>query len=222
MRSFPSSLRGFKAGCSSQPEDCTDHRRSEERHPPPEEAVGPLVILGIDPGAATAGFGVVVLSKGKLAPAGYGAIRTPAGLPLPERLRQIYEDAHRLFERFQPDVVAVEQLFFSKNVTTAFSVGQARGVFLLCAAQRGVPVAEYAPHEVKLAVTGEGRAAKAQVAFMVRALLGLTETPRPDDAADALAIAICHAHTASTVAKLRPQLGAHALGSSLNAGEVQR
>ena len=181
-----------------------------------------MVILGIDPGAATAGFGVVELSKGRLSPAGYGTIRTPAGLPLPERLRQIYDDAHRLFERYQPDVVAVEQLFFSRNVTTAFSVGQARGIFLLCAAQRGVPVVEYAPHEVKLAVTGEGRAAKAQVAFMVRALLGLTETPRPDDVADALAIAICHAHAASTASKLRSRLGESALGSSLGAGEVQR
>lgn len=180
------------------------------------------MILGIDPGAATAGFGVVEAWQGKLSPAGYGTIRTPAGLPLPERLRQIYDGAHQLFDQYQPDVVAVEQLFFSKNVTTAFSVGQARGVFLLCAAQRGVPVVEYPPHEVKLAVTGEGRAAKAQVAFMVRALLGLAETPRPDDAADALAIAICHAHLAATASKLRPKLGTRALRSSWEAGEVQR
>lgn len=161
-----------------------------------------MIILGIDPGTATAGFGVVEFSKGKLSPVGYGTVRTPAGLPLPQRLRQIYEDAHELLRRYRPDVVVVEQLFFSRNVTTAFAVGQARGVFLLCAAQHGLPVVEYPPHQVKQAVTGVGRAGKAQVAFMVRALLGLKETPRPDDAADALAIAICHAHAASTVARL--------------------
>lgn len=175
-----------------------------------------MIILGIDPGTATAGFGVVEFSKGKLSPVGYGTIRTPAGLPLPTRLRQIYEDAQELLRRYRPDVVAVEQLFFSRNVTTAFAVGQARGVFLLCAAQHDLAVAEYTPHQVKQAVTGEGRAVKAQVAFMVRALLGLSETPRPDDAADALAIAICHAHTVSTVSRIQ--------GSTLNelneAGEV--
>lgn len=161
-----------------------------------------MIILGIDPGTATAGYGVVELSKGTLSPVGYGTIRTPAGLPLPLRLRQIYEDSQQLLRMYRPDVVAVEQLFFSRNVTTAFAVGQARGVFLLCAAQHDLAVVEYTPHQVKQAVTGEGRAAKAQVAFMVRALLGLKETPRPDDAADALAIAICHAHTTSTMARV--------------------
>ena len=108
---------------------------------------------------------------------------------------------HRLLEAYQPDVVAVEQLFFSRNTTTAFSVGQARGVFLLAAAERGIEVAEYTPHQVKQAVTGEGRADKHQVAFMVRALLGLKEFPKPDDAADALAIAICHAHHHSSAVR---------------------
>lgn len=150
--------------------------------------------MGIDPGTATTGYGVVVLQAGRLSSPEYGTIETPARLPLPQRLQQIFQEMHRLLERHRPDVLAVEELFFSRNTTTAFSVGQARGVFLLAAAQQGVEVAEYKPHEVKLSVTGQGRAEKRQVAFMVRALLGLKELPQPDDAADALAIAICHAH----------------------------
>jgi len=164
-----------------------------------------LIIMGIDPGTATTGYGVVVLRAGALTSLEYGTIDTPAGLSLPARLEQIFNRMHALLEAFQPDAVAVEELFFSRNTTTAFSVGQARGVFLLAAAQRRVPVAEYTPHQVKQAVTGQGRAEKRQVAFMVRALLGLKEFPKPDDAADALAIAICHAHhhmTATRMARL--------------------
>lgn len=153
-----------------------------------------MIIMGIDPGTATTGYGVVALEAGRLHSPSYGTIVTPARLPLPQRLHQIFQEMNRLLEQHRPDVVAVEELFFSRNSTTAFSVGQARGVFLLAAAQRGVDVAEYKPHEVKLSVTGQGRADKRQVAFMVRALLGLSELPHPDDAADALAIAICHAH----------------------------
>lgn len=173
-----------------------------------------MIILGIDPGTATAGFGVVDASGGRLAPVGYGTIRTPSHIPLPERLRRIYDDASELLRRYDPDVVAVEQLFFRRNVTTAFAVGQARGVFLLCAAQHGLEVVEYTPHQVKQAVTGEGGAVKAQVGYMVRAVLGLRETPRPDDAADALAIAVCHAHTASTNSRI--------FRSTQDAGEVWR
>lgn len=158
--------------------------------------------MGIDPGTATTGYGVVALHAGVLTPREYGTIETPAGMSLPARLEHIFNEMHALIEAHQPDAIAVEQLFFSRNTTTAFSVGQARGVFLLAAAQRGVPVAEYTPHQVKLAVTGEGRADKRQVAYMVRALLGLKEFPKPDDAADALAIAICHAHHHLTSTRL--------------------
>lgn len=157
-----------------------------------------MIILGIDPGTATAGYGIVNFFAGELSLVAYGVIETPAGMKLPERLLKIYRETRALIEAHRPDVAAVEQLFFSRNVTTAFSVGQARGVFLLAAAEHGLEVVEYGPHEVKQAVTGEGRASKEQVAFMVRALLGMKETPRPDDAADALAIAICHAHTTRT------------------------
>lgn len=172
-----------------------------------QEVLGTLIILGIDPGTATAGYGVVALRAGKLSSPDYGAIVTPAHTPLPQRLSQIYQKMHELLERHQPDVVAVEELFFSRNTTTAFSVGQARGVFLLAAAQKGVEVAEYKPQQVKLSVTGEGRADKHQVAFMVRALLGLREFPKPDDAADALAIAICHAHHRGGLARLMGGIG---------------
>lgn len=158
--------------------------------------------MGIDPGTATTGYGVVAFRVGKLAPLAYGTIETPAKLSLPERLKEIFRQMNGLLELHQPDVVAVEQLFFSRNTTTAFSVGQARGVLLLAAAERGLYVAEYPPQQVKQAVTGEGRADKRQVAFMVRALLGLTEFPKPDDAADALAIAICHAHHHSSALRL--------------------
>lgn len=158
--------------------------------------------MGIDPGTATTGYGVVDFRAGKLLSPEYGTIATPARTPLPQRLKTIFEEIHHLLDRYQPDVIAVEELFFSRNTTTAFSVGQARGVFLLAAAQRSIPVAEYPPHQVKLAVTGEGRADKQQVAFMVRALLGLTTFPKPDDAADALAIAICHAHHHSSSVRL--------------------
>lgn len=158
--------------------------------------------MGIDPGTATTGYGVVSFRAGKLSPLEYGTIETPARTPLPQRLHQIFDEMHRLLEHFHPDVIAVEELFFSRNTTTAFSVGQARGIFLLAAAQRGVEVAEYAPQQVKQSVTGQGRADKHQVAFMVRALLGLREFPKPDDAADALAIAICHAHHHSSLNQL--------------------
>ncbi|MBO2520569.1 MAG: crossover junction endodeoxyribonuclease RuvC [Clostridia bacterium] len=177
-----------------------------------------MIIMGIDPGTATSGYGVVELRAGALAARAYGAIETPAHLSLPDRLEQIFQEMHALLEAHRPDAVAVEQLYFSRNTTTAFSVGQARGVFLLAAAQRKIPVAEYAPHQVKLAVTGEGRADKRQVAFMVRALLKLSEFPKPDDVADALAIAICHAHhhgASSRMARLTGGTAGYAGGEGL-------
>lgn len=161
-----------------------------------------LIIIGIDPGTATAGYGVVHSSAGRLRALEYGTIRTKSGRALPHRLHAIYQEITELLDRYSPDVMAVEQLFFKRNVTSAFSVGQARGIFLLAAAQSGVNVAEYTPPEVKQSVTGDGGADKRQIAFMVRALLGLRETPRPDDAADALAVAICHAHTSATAARM--------------------
>jgi crossover junction endodeoxyribonuclease RuvC len=154
-----------------------------------------MIILGIDPGTAITGYGVVRQEGNHLKQLACGAIRTAADLPLPDRLHQIHLELKRLITEFQPDVVAVEELFFNKNVRTVMAVGQARGVVLLSAVTAGLAVAEYTPLQVKLAVVGYGRAEKAQVQEMVRVLLCLREIPKPDDAADALAIAICHAHS---------------------------
>ena len=153
-------------------------------------------VLGIDPGIAIAGFGFIDKAGHKLTPVQYGAIQTEAHTPPEERLKQIYESACALIDRYKPDSVAVEKLFFNRNVTTAFAVGQARGVIILAAAQRGLPVAEYTPLQVKQAVVGYGKAEKKQVQEMVKMFLKLSAVPKPDDVADALAVAICHAHSA--------------------------
>ncbi|HVQ22400.1 MAG TPA: crossover junction endodeoxyribonuclease RuvC [Candidatus Saccharimonadia bacterium] len=153
-----------------------------------------MIVLGIDPGTAMTGYGLVERTGSRLRAVDYGCLETPAGMPLPERLLLIQDGLIDLVETHRPDLVAVERLFFNKNVQTAFAVGQARGVALLTAARYGLPVHEYGPHEVKLAVTGHGRAEKLQVQRMVQVVLGLAVLPRPDDAADALAIAICLAH----------------------------
>jgi len=153
-----------------------------------------LIVLGIDPGTAMTGYGLVERTGSRLRAVDYGCLETPAGMPLPERLLLIQDGLIDLVESHRPDLVAVERLFFNKNVQTAFAVGQARGVALLTAARYGLPVYEYGPHEVKLAVTGHGRAEKVQVQRMVQVVLGMATLPRPDDAADALAIAICLAH----------------------------
>jgi len=157
-------------------------------------------VLGIDPGTATTGYGVVEEVKGDLKPLAFGVIRTPADQPLPVRLQLIYRALRELAAEWGPTAAAVEELFFSRNVRTAMSVGQARGVILLALADIGLDVAEYTPLAIKQAVTGYGNADKAQVQEMVRLLLGLTEVPRPDDAADALAVAICHLHSARLAA----------------------
>ena len=151
-------------------------------------------VMGVDPGVAVTGYGVVELENGRLTALAYDVIKTSAGVDLPERLRLLYERVLALLERYRPQWLALEELFFSKNARTAFSVGQARGVVLLAAAVRGLGVASYTPLEVKQAVAGYGRASKAQVQYMVRAILNLPSTPHPDDVADALAVAICHAH----------------------------
>jgi crossover junction endodeoxyribonuclease RuvC len=152
-------------------------------------------VLGIDPGIATMGFGFIDKEGHKLTPVQYGCIETKAGLPQELRLKQIYESVCSLLDQYKPDTVAVEKLFFNKNVTNAFSVGQARGVFMLAAAQRGLPIGEYTPMQVKQAVVGYGAAEKRQVQEMVKMLLKLITIPKPDDVADALAVAICHAHS---------------------------
>jgi crossover junction endodeoxyribonuclease RuvC len=152
-------------------------------------------VLGIDPGTATTGYGVVEDSGGKLAPVAYGVVTTPAGMPMPARLLALHDQIGQLIALHAPETAAVESLFFQKNVRTAIAVGQARGVILLALERGRVPVSEYTPLQVKQAVAGYGGAEKRQVQIMVRTLLALAELPRPDDAADALAIAICHIHS---------------------------
>lgn len=159
-------------------------------------------VLGIDPGIAIAGFGFIDKTGHKLTPVQYGCIQTEAHTPPEERLLQIYESAGALMDKYKPDSVAVEKLFFNRNVTTAFAVGQARGVIILAAAQRQLPVAEYTPLQVKQAVVGYGKAEKRQVQEMVKMFLKLSAIPKPDDVADALAIAICHAHSAVLTQKI--------------------
>ncbi|NLE75450.1 MAG: crossover junction endodeoxyribonuclease RuvC [Chloroflexi bacterium] len=153
-----------------------------------------LRVLGIDPGTARLGYGLVEGDGAHLQVQGCGTLTTEATLSLPQRLAEIYRAVRRLVDESAADVVAVEELFFSRNVRTAFAVGQARGVVLLAAAHAGLPVVEYTPQQVKQAVTGYGAAPKEQVQEMVRVLLNLAEVPRPDDTADALAVAICHLH----------------------------
>jgi crossover junction endodeoxyribonuclease RuvC len=152
-----------------------------------------VIILGIDPGTASLGYGVVE-RNGRLRAVDHGCLSTTASTPLPERLVAIHRQVVELIDLHRPDLVAVERIFYSRNAQTAFAVGQARGVILLAAAQHHVPVREATPSEVKVAVTGHGRSGKEEVARMVRLVLGMDVTPTPDDAADALAIAIWAAH----------------------------
>lgn len=158
-----------------------------------------MVILGIDPGVATIGFGLIRAERGRNTLLQYGVITTPPGIPLSERLLQISNDMAQLIETFQPDEMAVEELFFSKNITTGIAVAHGRGVILLEAEKRGIPVFEYTPMQVKQSVVGYGKAEKRQVMLMTQRLLNMKEIPRPDDAADALAIAICHSRAATSL-----------------------
>jgi crossover junction endodeoxyribonuclease RuvC len=156
-----------------------------------------MLVIGIDPGTATTGYGLVRENQdGSLSAVDYGAILTPADMPMPLRLLELYKKIKEILFLHRPESGAVEKLFFQRNVSTAISVGQGRGVALLALAESGIDVLEYTPLEVKQAVVGYGRADKGQVQAMVKAILNLDETPSPDDAADALAIAICHLHSA--------------------------
>ena len=165
-----------------------------------------MIILGIDPGVATIGFGLVRAERNRNQLLRYGVITTPPGIPLSNRLLQISNDMEELIHAFHPDEMAVEELFFTKNITTGIAVAHGRGV-LLCAAERcGIPLFEYTPGQVKMAVTGYGKAEKRQVMDMTKRLLKLAKTPRPDDAADALALALCHARSStSRLPQIRPE-----------------
>jgi crossover junction endodeoxyribonuclease RuvC len=158
--------------------------------------------LGIDPGTAIMGWGIVDETGGALSLVAYGALTTPAGMPAPDRLVLLYDGLRGLLREHRPDAAAIEELFFGKNVNTAISVGQARGVALLALAQANVPIQEYKPLAVKQAVAGYGGADKKQMQEMVRLTLRLPAIPRPDDAADAVAIAICHAYTAPMLRRI--------------------
>jgi crossover junction endodeoxyribonuclease RuvC len=155
-----------------------------------------MIVLGIDPGTATTGYGVIRGDDREPMLVAYGTVQTPAGAPMPERLLSLYRALTELIALHRPETGAVEKLFFQRNVSTAMTVGQARGVALLALAEAGLSVGEYNPRDVKQAVTGYGAADKGQMQAMVRAILNLAELPRPDDAADALAVAICHFHSA--------------------------
>ena len=152
-------------------------------------------VIGFDPGTATTGFGVVEKRGSRLWHVEHGVIRTPAHGPFAERLQQIYDETQALLVRFQPDAVAIERLYFKQNVSTGIAVAQARGVIALAAQQAGAPIGEYSPTEAKTAITGYGKADKRQMQDMIKILLKLDAIPKPDDAADALAMAICQIHT---------------------------
>lgn len=157
-----------------------------------------MVILGIDPGLATVGFGIVDYFRDSFAVIEYGAILTAAGEKTENRLSEIYDGVCELCKTYSPDAVSIEELFFNNNRKTAVAVCQARGVILLAAKKCGVPIYEYTPLQIKQAVTGYGRAEKAQIQYMVKNILKLREVPKPDDTADALAMAICHAYSQSS------------------------
>ena len=154
-----------------------------------------MVLMGIDPGYAITGYGLLDYTNGKLRIIDFGVVSTKAGTPFEKRMLAIFDGLTQSIEQYRPVSIAIEELFFNRNTTTAIGTAQARGVAVLCGARAGVPVYEYTPRQVKLAVAGYGLAEKRQVQQMVRIILGLTEIPKPDDAADALAVAICHAHS---------------------------
>lgn len=157
-----------------------------------------MIILGIDPGLAIVGWGVLEYKNTRFHTIAYGSIQTPAGMPTEKRLKMIFEGMNELIEKYHPDALAAEELFFTNNITTGIRVAEARGVILLCAELAGLEFQEYTPMQIKQAVVGYGRAVKKQVETMVTMLLGLKETPKPDDTADALAVAICHAHSSGS------------------------
>ena len=152
-------------------------------------------ILGLDPGYAILGWGVVDYENNKFTPVAFGAVTTEAGEPMPKRLNHLYRSVMEIIAAYEPDMTSIEELFFSNNAKTAIFVGEARGVAILACSNSGVEIAEYTPGQIKQAVTGYGKAEKQQVQFMVKQILGLKEVPKPDDTADALAAALCHGYT---------------------------
>jgi crossover junction endodeoxyribonuclease RuvC len=166
-----------------------------------------VIVLGIDPGVANTGYGIVAHDRGRLVALDGGVVETPAGLDAGARLAEIHRRVGELMDHYLPDAVAVEDLYFGANARSAFAVGQARGVVILAAGQREIRCSSYTPQQVKSAVCGSGRAGKEQVQRMVQALLALPELPRPDHAADALAVAICHANGAPMAAALAGATG---------------
>lgn len=155
-------------------------------------------VLGIDPGFATIGFGVLEADRGNCKLLQYGTITTPAGMDFSKRLQMIYDDMNILLDRFKPDIVAIEELFWGHNVTTGIGVSHGRGVILLSIAQHQIPIHEYTPMQIKQAVVGYGLATKQQVMDMTRRLLKMDKPAKPDDAADAIAVALCHSRSATS------------------------
>lgn len=156
-----------------------------------------MIILGIDPGYAIVGVGIIDYNGNSFKPIAYDAITTHVKTATSLRLKTIYEDINFCIDKFKPDAIAIEELFFNNNAKTAIAVAQARGVLVVSAANKGIPIYEYTPLQIKQAVAGYGRADKQQVQHMVKTLLGLNAVPKPDDVADALAVAICHANTST-------------------------
>jgi len=153
-----------------------------------------MIVIGIDPGLARMGYGVIRVDRGVIVPVCYGCLETSPKIRTGERLLELYAGITSLLDRYPPEALALEKLFFSKNITSAMGVSEVRGIVLLAAEQRKIPVTEYTPNQVKQAITGSGRADKSQMQQMISRLLRLSEIPRPDDAADALSIALCHIH----------------------------
>lgn len=162
-----------------------------------------MKILGIDPGYAILGYGIIEKVGNKFAVIDYGAVTTDTNIDMPDRLKHIYYSIMDIIQQSEPDEVAIEELFFNTNTKTAIKVGEARGVAILAAANSGLPIAEYTPLQIKQALTGYGRADKKQVQMMVKTILSLPKIPKPDDTADALAAAICHAHSTSDNEKIK-------------------
>lgn len=154
-----------------------------------------MIILGMDPGLAISGYGVVEYIGNKFKMLEYGAVITEPSMEFPDRLKHIYDSYLELFDKYRPEAIAIEELFYNKNVKTAIAVAQARGVHLLAARYKNIPMYEYTPLQVKQGIVGYGRAEKKQIQEMVKLILKLDEIPKPDDAADGLALAICHAHS---------------------------
>ena len=162
-----------------------------------------MIILGIDPGYAILGYGIIEKTGNRFRPINYGAVTTPKDMPMDRRLERLYDDLRDIIEEYRPEVASIEQLYFNNNAKTAINVGQARGVAMLACIKGGLEIAEYTPLQIKQALVGYGRAEKKQVQFMVKTMLNLPEVPKPDDTADALAAAICHGHSADSRDRLK-------------------